>query len=256
MFLDLVSENKEDIAKHVCITGASGSIGMAIAKRFSGKDMKLSLLAFQHPERLRPLKKELEAEGSKVLILQANVAKREQLERAFDKAREAFGPVGVLINAAGIAQQKLFTSITSNDWQMMLDVHLSGPFHASQLVVPDMIRAKFGRIINISSMWGETGASMEVHYSAVKAGVIGFTKALALELGPSGITVNAITPGVIVSQMNENLGPQIMDQLAEQTPVGRLGTAEDVANAVAFMASNDASFITGATLDVNGGFVT
>ena len=152
---------------------------------------------------------------------------------------------------AGIAQQKLFTDLTEADWDTMLGTNLSGVFYACQCALKDMIPRQAGKIINISSMWGQVGASCEVHYSAAKAGVIGLTKALAKELGPSHITVNCVTPGVIETEMNG----EIIEGLKEETPLGRLGTPRDVAEMVRFLASHQADFITGQVFGVNGGFV-
>lgn len=248
-------EERDPMARHIFITGASGGIGQAIAKRFASKENKLSLLAHRHPERLNALVEELEASGCACRVYQADISSRVALAAVIEESRLAFGPVDVLVNSAGIAQQKLFTDITEADWQQMLGIHLTGTFNACQLVTPAMIRRRYGRIINISSMWGETGASMEVHYSAVKAGVIGFTKALAKELGPSGITVNCVTPGVIETEMNATLSHDVLGLLQEETPLGRHGQPMDVAAAVYFLASEEASFITGTVLDVNGGFL-
>ncbi len=241
---------------HIFITGASGGIGRAVAKRMAAPNVALSLLAMRHPDKLSDLETELESLGAKVLILQADISQREQLETVYRKATQCFGPPAVLINSAGIAQQKLFTEISREDWQKMLDVHLTGTFYASQMAARDMIRRHYGRIINISSMWGESGASMEVHYSTVKAGIIGFTKALAKELGPSGITVNCVTPGLIETDMNANLSEEVLSGLCNETPLGRQGQPMDVASAVAFLASDEASFITGSVLAVNGGYLT
>lgn len=256
LFLDIIGEETRDAeSRHIFITGASGGIGQAIAEKFATPTNKLSLLANRHPERLKKLTKKLEAAGCAVTVYQADIRSRRELAAVITAATKQSGPVDVLINAAGIAQQKLFTEISESDWQSMLDIHLTGTFNACQLVAPAMIRRHYGRIINISSMWGETGASMEVHYSAVKAGIIGFTKALAKELGPSGITVNCITPGVIETEMNAGLTLDVLGQLQDETPVGRHGQPADVAAAVYFLASEDASFITGTILDVNGGFL-
>ena len=170
-------------------------------------------------------------------------------------AKKTCGRIDVLVNNAGISQQKLFNDITEDDWNKMVGVNLSGVFHCCKSVLPDMIRQKSGRIINISSVWGVYGASCEVHYSAVKAGVIGLTKALAKEVAPSKITVNAIAPGCILTDMlTDELDSGTIASLAEETPLGRLGTPEDIAKAVSFLASENADFITGQILGVDGGF--
>ena len=154
-----------------------------------------------------------------------------------------------------IAQQKLFTDITPEEWQRMLDVNLTGAFNLCQLALPGMIRRKAGRILTVSSMWGQTGGSCEVHYSAAKAGLIGLTKALAKEEGPSGITVNCVAPGVIDTDMMASFTAEDKAALAEETPVGRLGTAEEVAKLLLYLAGEDAGYITGQVFGVNGGLV-
>ena len=160
-----------------------------------------------------------------------------------------------LINNAGIAQQKLFTDITNEDWNAMVGVNLSGVFYCCRAALPYMIRQKAGSIVNVSSMWGICGASCEAHYSAVKAGVIGLTKALAKEEGPSGITVNCVAPGVIDTDMMASFTAEDKAALAEETPVGRLGTAEEVAKLLLYLAGEDAGYITGQVFGVNGGLV-
>ena len=174
----------------------------------------------------------------------------------FQKAVEqALGRVDVLVSNAGIAQQKLFTDITPEEWQRMLNVNLTGAFNLCQLALPGMIRRKAGRILTVSSMWGQTGGSCEVHYSAAKAGLIGLTKALAKEEGPSGITVNCVAPGVIDTDMMASFTAEDKAALAEETPVGRLGTAEEVAKLLLYLAGEDAGYITGQVFGVNGGLV-
>jgi 3-oxoacyl-[acyl-carrier protein] reductase len=168
----------------------------------------------------------------------------------------ATGRQGVLGDRnAGIAQQKLFTDITPEEWQRMLDVNLTGAFNLCQLALPGMIRRKAGRILTVSSMWGQTGGSCEVHYSAAKAGLIGLTKALAKEEGPSGITVNCVAPGVIDTDMMAAFTAEDKAALAEETPVGRLGSADEVAQLLVFLAGEGAGYITGQVFGVNGGLV-
>ena len=164
-----------------------------------------------------------------------------------------FGSVDILVNNAGIAHQSLFTEINEFDWNNIIDVNLKGVFNCCQAVLPNMIENKCGRIINISSMWGITGASCEVHYSAAKAGVIGLTKALAKEVGPSGITVNCIAPGLIDTQMNANLSEEDKNEFVSSLPISRIGTTTEIAKAVYFLASDDAGYITGQTLAIDGG---
>lgn len=168
---------------------------------------------------------------------------------------KSLGSVGVLVNNAGIAEQALFSDISEEMWDRMFAVNVKGAYNCAQAVLPSMIHEKRGRIVNISSMWGISGASCEVHYSASKAAVIGFTRALAKELGPSGITVNCIAPGVIATEMNGRLSPETMAELKENTPLNRIGVPEDIAEAILFLASDRAAFITGQTLSVDGGFI-
>ena len=170
-------------------------------------------------------------------------------------ALKEFNKIDVLINNAGIAEQKLFTDITPNDFQKMLNVNIGGVFNCCKCVVPNMISRKSGNIINISSMWGQVGASCEAAYSASKGGVIALTKALAKELGPSGIRVNSVSPGCIETDMMARFSPAELDALRDETPLESLGSPADVAWCVRFLASPAARFITGQTIGVNGGFI-
>ena len=165
------------------------------------------------------------------------------------------GSVQVLVNNAGIAQFSLLHEVTDEMWEAVRSVNYDAPFYLTRAFLPGMIRQKYGRILNISSMWGQVGASCEVAYSAAKAGVIGFTKALAKEVGPSGITVNCIAPGVVDTEMNAGLSGDTRKELKEETPLGRLGTPLDVAKACIFLSSEGGAFITGQVLGVNGGLV-
>ena len=174
--------------------------------------------------------------------------------RAIKECAENLGGIDILVNCAGIAQIKLFTDITDDEWRQMLDTDLSGAFYACRTAAPYMIRKQSGRIINIGSVWGKHGASCEVHYSAAKAGLRGLTMALAKELGPSGITVNCVEPGVIATEMNACLDEETLASLCDETPLCRIGECTDVAETVYFLASDGASFITGQCLGVDGGF--
>ena len=231
----------------VLISGGDRGIGAAAARAF------YAVAVFYHTnaEAAAALQKELPG----VLAVQCDVASRASCELAFRAAEQALGRVDVLVSNAGIAQQKLFTDITPEEWQRMLDVNLTGAFNLCQLALPGMIRRKAGRILTVSSMWGQTGGSCEVHYSAAKAGLIGLTKALAKEEGPSGITVNCVAPGVIDTDMMASFTAEDKAALAEETPVGRLGTAEEVAKLLLYLAGEDAGYITGQVFGVNGGLV-
>lgn len=201
------------------------------------------------------LAEELAALSVPVKVYVCDVAQREQVQAMTAAFLRDFGRIDVLVCNAGIARQELFTDITEASWREVMGVDLDGVFYCAQAVLPDMLHRKAGKIITLSSMWGQVGASCEVAYSTAKAGVIGLTKALAKELGPSGITVNCVAPGVIDTEMNGNLPQDIKDELAEETPLERLGTPEDVAQAVWFLASSAGDFFTGQVLAPNGGLI-
>ena len=201
------------------------------------------------------LEKQLLDSGADALAVQADVAQEDQVLRMMEMAVKRFGFIDVLVNNAGIASQKLFTALTTEEWRRMMAVHVDGTFHCCREVLPAMIREKRGAIVNVASIWGLSGASCEVAYSTAKAAVIGMTKALAREVGPSGVRVNCVAPGVIDTAMNAAAGADILDMLAEETPLGRIGTAQEAAQAIAYLASEEASFITGQVLTVDGGFI-
>jgi len=228
----------------VLISGGDRGIGAAAARAFWQAGYRVAVLYHTHAEAAEALEKALPG----LLAVQCDVASRASCEVAFHTVEQAVGHVDVLVSNAGIAQQKLFTDITPEEWQHMLDVNLSGAFHLCQLALP-------GRILTVSSMWGQTGGSCEVHYSAAKAGLIGLTKALAKEEGPSGITVNCVAPGVIDTDMMAAFTAEDKAALAEETPVGRLGSADEVAQLLVFLAGESAGYITGQVFGVNGGLV-
>ncbi|CAB1255506.1 3-oxoacyl-[acyl-carrier-protein] reductase FabG [Ruminococcaceae bacterium BL-6] len=246
--------------KTVLVTGASRGIGSEIAARFVREGYRVVLNYHLHEREAKELAEKLEAgrpdiPGGWVLPVRADVSDLSQVREMFALARERFGPVDVLVNNAGVAQQKLFTDLTPQDWERMFAVDVNGVFHCCQLALKDMIRRHRGKIVNVSSMWGQVGASCEVHYSAAKAAVIGLTRALAKEVGPSGIQVNCVAPGVIGTEMNGALSEDTLRELREETPLGRIGTARDIADAVFFLSGKESDFITGQVLGVNGGFV-
>ena len=235
----------------VLISGGDRGIGAAAARAFYKEGYRVAVLYHSNAAAAAALEKELPG----ITAVQCDVASRASCELAFRTAEQALGHVDVLVSNAGIAQQKLFTDIAPDEWQRMLDVNLTGAFNLCQLALPDMIRRKAGRILTVSSMWGQTGGSCEVHYSAAKAGLIGLTKALAKEEGPSGITVNCVAPGVIETDMMAAFTAEDKAALAEETPVGRLGSADEVAALLVFLAGEDAGYITGQVFGVNGGLV-
>jgi 3-oxoacyl-[acyl-carrier protein] reductase len=239
----------------VLITGASRGIGRAAARQFAAGGYAVAINYHEQAEAAQDLVRELADAGYPAMAIGADVSDRRQVDGMIDQARRAFGPVDVLINNAGFASQQLFGEITEQDWDRMFAVHVKGTFHCCQAVLPEMIRRQSGKIINVSSIWGMTGASCEVAYSAAKAAVIGLTRALAKELGPAQIQVNCIAPGVINTDMLDDLSDQDRLALVGQTPLGRLGTAADIAGVMLFLASGAASYITGQVISPNGGFV-
>lgn len=228
--------------KTAIITGGSGAIGAALAAEFS-KDHSVVFTYLNNEKSAKQL-----AEKYGASAVRCDVSDPEDVKKLAPYVADC----RLLINNAGISQIKLFTDITDDDWNKMVGVNLSGVFYTSRAVVPAMVHRKDGCIINISSVWGVYGASCEVHYSAVKAGVIGMTKALAKELGPSGIRVNCIAPGVIDTPMNAHLSAEEMRELTDCTPLGRLGTPDEIAHAARFLESSQ--FTTGQILGVDGGF--
>ena len=238
------------------ITGGSRSIGAHTARVLAAQGYDLLIGYHTQAEAAQALCTELQQTARvQALAVQADVACRDQVEAMVQAAIGAFGQVDLLVNSAGIALRSLVTDVTEAQWRRILDVDLSGTFYACQCVLPHMIRRKQGKIVNLSSMWGQVGASCEVAYSAAKAGIIGLTKALAKEVGPSNIQVNCVAPGVIDTDMNSDLTSEDLAALCEETPLGRIGTAQDVAQTIAFLASPAADFITGQVLCPNGGFV-
>lgn len=241
--------------KTVLITGASRGIGAETARIFAEKGYAVGVNYRNSKEKAESLAQELRGLGVPVKLYPADVSCRDQVDRMVEDFLGDFGRMDVLVCNAGIARQELFTDVTESVWREMLGVNLDGVFHCCQAALPDMIRRKAGKIITLSSMWGQVGASCEVAYSAAKAGVIGLTKALAKEVGPSGVTVNCVAPGVIETEMNGLLSQETKDALAEETPLERMGTPRDVAEAIWFLASEAGSFFTGQVLAPNGGFI-
>ena len=217
----------------VLISGGDRGIGAAAARAFYRQGYRVAVFYHSNADAADALEKELPG----IMAVQCDVASRASCELAFRTAEQALGHVDVLVSNAGIAQQKLFTDITPEEWQHMLDVNLTGAFNLCQLALPGMIRRKAGRILTVSSMWGQTGGSCEVHYSAAKAGLIG------------------VAPGVIETDMMAVFTAEDKAALAEETPVGRLGSADEVAELLVFLAGENAGYITGQVFGVNGGLV-
>jgi len=241
--------------KTVLVTGASRGIGKEIATLFAKNNYNVAINYYRNENDAENLCQHLQEQGCNVIKVQADVSNREQVEIMVNKVLHRFGNIDILVNNAGIAQQKLFTEISSSDWDKMFDVNVKGVFNCCQCVLRKMIQNKQGKIINISSIWGITGSSCEVHYSASKAAIIGLTKALAKEEGLSNIQVNCVAPGVIDTDMNSNLDSDAIQEIKEQTPLGIIGSPIDIAEVVLFLASHKANFITGQVISPNGGFL-
>lgn len=237
--------------KSVIVTGASGGIGYAAAVKFAESGYGVLVHYNNNREGAVKTAEAISKAGGVCAVAQADLKSFEQARKLALQAADEFGSIDVLVNNAGISQQKLFCDITDDDYDKMLGVNLKSCFNMSKAVLPSMINKKSGSIVNISSMWGITGGSCEVHYSAAKAGMIGLTKALAKEVGPSGIRVNCVAPGVIETKMNKNLSKDDLKALADETPLCRIGKPSEVAQAVLFLA--EAEFITGQVLAVDGG---
>ena len=242
------------MAKVALITGASRGIGRAIALRLAKDGYTVALNYHQNEKAAVRAAEVLTAFGKEGMLCRADVTREHAVHEMVREVERRLGPIDLLVNNAGIAEQVLFTDLTAAQWKKMMDVHVNGAFYTSQAVLPSMIRRKSGKILNLSSIWGQKGASCEVGYSASKAAIIGLTKALAKEVGLSGITVNCVAPGVIDTDMNGHLDPQTMASLKEETPLARIGTPEEVAQLLYFLASDKAAFITGQVIGINGGF--
>ena len=234
---------------NVLITGGSRGIGRACVQLFCEHGHRVAFLYRSD----KTAADKLCAQTGAVAI-QCDVSSPEEVGAAVNTAREQIGKIDILINNAGVCDFCLFDAISDEQWRRVIDTNLSGAFYASREVAKDMISSKSGRIINVGSMWGKVGAACEVHYSAAKAGLRGMTMALAKELGPSGITVNCIEPGVIDTQMNAHLSEQDLSELCQSTPLGRIGTPREVAQLALFLSSDKASFITGQCIGIDGGF--
>ena len=234
----------------VLVNGGSRGIGAAVVRLFAARGYRVAFTYKNSEEAAEQLMRETGA-----LAIRADSASEADAVSAVAKVTEVLGSVDILVNSAAVSSFSLFTDLTATDWKHIFDVNVHGPFYYTRAVLPAMISKKSGRIINISSMWGVTGASCEVHYSATKAALNGMTRALAREVGPSGITVNAIAPGVIDTEMNAMLSEEDRRALCEETPLCRLGTPEEIAETVFFLAGEGAAFLTGQVIGVNGGFV-
>lgn len=241
--------------KTALITGATGDIGQAICEAFAKDGYNIAVHYSLAESKAKELCEKLQREyGIQAVPVQADFTKEEDVKYLAEKVISAFKKIDILVNNAGAAYQSLFQLADEKKIKEVLDINLMSALSLTKEILPFMIKEKRGRIINISSMWGISGASCEVHYSAAKSGLIGFTKALAKEVGPSGITVNCVAPGFIDTKMNGNLDEEAVREIIDCTPVGRAGTGEDVAELVRFLAGEKAEFITGQVISVDGGY--
>ena len=241
--------------KNALITGAAGGIGEAICEALAKDGYNLALHYSSSAKKAEELCEKLSKEYNiKAVAFQADFSDENEVKALAEKVLSHFGRVDILVNNAGIAYQNLFQLADDKKIKEVLDINLLSALSLTKEILPAMINSKWGRIINISSMWGISGASCEVHYSAAKSGLIGFTKALAKEVGPSGITVNCVAPGFIDTKMNGNLNEEAVQEIIDCTPVGRAGTGKDVAELVRFLADDRAEFITGQVISVDGGY--
>ena len=235
--------------KNVLITGGTRGIGKATVELFTKKGFRVFVIYEKNHDTANILQNET---GCK--IYQCDIKDTSGISKIIKDITSHFGEIDILVNNAGISEQKLFIDIDKDSWNNMIDTNLNGIYNVTYEVVKSMIKNNTGSIINVSSIWGECGASCEVHYSASKAGIIGFTKALAKELGLSGIRVNCITPGIIDTDMNSHLSDEDISDIVSEIPLGRVGKASECAELIYFLASSDASYITGQVIGINGGW--
>lgn len=238
--------------KTIIVTGGSRGIGAAIVNLLAREDYNIVLNYNKSEEIAKKMQEEFTSQGKNVEIFKADVSKREEVKKLVEFTIEKFGKIDVLINNAGISQTKLFTDITDEDWNNMINTNLNSVFYMSQEAVPYMIHEKQGCIINISSIWGMVGASCEVHYSVAKAGVDAMTKSLAKELGPSNIRVNSIAPGIIDTDMNKYLSEEELESIKEEIPLGKIGDTLSIAKCAKWLIEDD--YTTGQIISINGGW--
>lgn len=249
-----MEENREKsiVNKVVVVTGGSRGIGAQIVKTLANENYKVILNYNNSKEQAEKIQQELLEQGNEIEIIKADVSKREETEKLIQFAINKFNKIDVLINNAGISQEGLFTDVTEEEWQKIINTNLNSVFYCNQQALKYMIPEQQGCIINISSIWGETGASCEVAYSTTKAAINGMTKALAKEVGQSNIRVNAIAPGIIDTDMNRNLTNEELEQIKEQIPLNKIGKALDIAKCVKWLIEDE--YTTGQIISINGGW--
>lgn len=237
------------------VTGAGRGIGRAIAAALAEPGGHMVLHCHRSAAQIEELAAELRAAGTEITVCRADLAEKESIRRMLDELRENKIEIDLLVNNAGTSEWGLFCELSERRWKEVMEINLGSAYRLMRAVIPAMVRKKSGVIVNVASMWGLCGASCEAAYAASKAGLISLTRSLARELGPSGIRVNAVAPGVIRTDMMDSFTPGEIAALAAETPLGRVGEAAEVAEAVRFLASERASFITGQTLVVDGGYL-
>ncbi|MBU5437242.1 3-oxoacyl-ACP reductase FabG [Tissierella sp. MSJ-40] len=241
--------------KTVLITGASRGIGKATAEKFAIEGYNVIINYYKSKDKALSLLEHLLSSGANAIAIQADVSDRKQVEEMFKEGYKKFGKIDVLVNNAGIADMTLFTDITEEQWKKFFDVNVNGMFNCCQCVLPKMISEKSGRIINVASIWGLVGASCETHYSATKGAIISFTKALAKELGPSNILVNAIAPGAVDTDMIAGVSEEILETIKNETPLQIIAKPEEIADVIYLLSTEETKLITGQVINPSGGFV-